>query len=121
MKTMNLFHLYANGDKLAMYDSLRSAVNNCYTTCPLLEATPTKIIHSVMYVNEATHEVNHEIIQAYDLTTDKIVNMIKICNYALQEYSRNIKDWDEWAIKSIECEKKATAFIMKELKKQARV
>lgn len=120
MKTMNLYHLFANGEKLAIYDSLTHAVNNCYTTCPLLERTPTQIIHSVMYVNDTTHEVNHEVMQAYDLTTEAIVNMIKVCNYALQEYSKNINDWQEWADKSNECEGKATAFIVKELKKQVR-
>lgn len=121
MKKMHLFQLYANSKKLETYDSLRHAVNNCFTTMPALEETPTKIVHSVMYIHEATHEVTHEVMQIYSLKTDKIVNMIKICNHALQQYSNTIKDWHDWVMKSCECEEKATAFIMKELKKQARI
>lgn len=121
MKKMNLFHLYANDEKLAMYDCLHHAVNNCYTTCPLLEKTPTKIIHSVMYVNETTHEVEHEVIQAYDLTTEEIIKIIKECNLLLHEYDERFKDFTIWATKSNDCEAHATALILKELKKQARV
>lgn len=114
---INLFVIHYNDNTTEMYDSLNSALYNCFN----YNRTPVQVTHNQLYKQHAyANQFHNEIVAIYNLNTLNIQRTITLCNNAIKGYERIFNDWDEWAQKCLECQKRAVEMIMQELQVQVK-